>query len=284
MPPPSSSCHLSVDPPEGWLPWRCRLFLSIIGSATQGRGLGVFLPPPWGLSEDLSLYSLWPRQIWKTWKTQNFRKNIFQSLCCWLIISPDYGLNCCARDQFKIESHVSITFSFMNKCLNNDIHQQDVLAGQYTSKVKASRILSSFGFICHFIPKTTLCLKWSQVKDSAVWAICQRGSTQDLGLSDDLRVMMMIVWRLVLHHHWFISLTTAIQCEIAPLLLSVCFINSNVDLLLLCYCKTIQETFLWPQICPSGPVGHSNVFPIQHFWCATLPEHFLGRSISSSFG
>lgn len=46
MPPPSSSCHLSVDPPEGWLPWRCRLFLSIIGSATQGRGLGVFLPPP----------------------------------------------------------------------------------------------------------------------------------------------------------------------------------------------------------------------------------------------
>lgn len=70
------------------------------------------------------------------------------------------------------------------------------------------------------------------------------------------------VWRLVLHHHWFISLTTAIECEIAPLLLSVCFIDSNVDLLLLCYCKTIQETFLWPQICPSGPVGHSNVFPI----------------------
>lgn len=92
------------------------------------------------------------------------------------------------------------------------------------------------------------------------------------------------VWRLVLHHHWFISLTTAIECEIAPLLLSVCFIDSNVDLLLLCYCKTIQETFLWPQICPSGPVGHSNVFPLQHFWCATLPEHFLGRSISSSFG
>lgn len=155
------------------------------------EGSGCFSAPPWGLSEDLSLYSLWPRQIWKTWKTQNFRKNIFQSLCCWLIISPDYGLNCCARDQFKIESHVSITFSFMNKCLNNDIHQQDVLAGQYTSKVKASRILSSFGFICHFIPKTTLCLKWSQVKDSAVWAICQRGSTQDLGLIDDLRVMMM---------------------------------------------------------------------------------------------
>lgn len=248
------------------------------------EGSGCFSAPPWGLSEDLSLYSLWPRQIWKTWKTQNFRKNIFQSLCCWLIISPDYGLSCCARDQFKIESHVSITFSFMNKCLNNDIHQQDVLAGQYTSKVKASRILSSFGFICHFIPKTTLCLKWSQVKDSAVWAICQRGSTQDLELSDDLRVMMMIVWRLVLHHHWFISLTTAIECEIAPLLLSVCFINSNVDLLLLCYCKTIQETFLWPQICPSGPVGHSNVFPLQHFWFATLPEHFLGRSIGGSFG
>ena len=43
--PPSSSCHLSVDAPGGWLPWRYRLPLSIIGPAAQGRGLGVFLPP-----------------------------------------------------------------------------------------------------------------------------------------------------------------------------------------------------------------------------------------------
>lgn len=88
--PPSSSCHLSVDPPEGWLPWRCRLFLSIIGSATQGRGLGVFLPPPPGVCLRICLCTPFDLDRSGKHERHNFRKNIFQSLCCWLIISPDY--------------------------------------------------------------------------------------------------------------------------------------------------------------------------------------------------
>ena len=66
------------------------------------------------------------------------------------------------------------------------IHQQ----GESIQDLKLIQVHLSFYPKDHAFSK----VRSGQVRDSAMWAICQRGSNQDLGLSDDLlRVVMMMM-------------------------------------------------------------------------------------------